>query len=543
MDHSKLPTTDNVIIHEKNFTSTNVVSSEATTCDGIISPSVTNKLKTRKVTKAKTCDVTSELKIRKVSEYIKKKVAGRQHYKCANRPEKNLSGLDGFVCPLWKSNCEDKGCFDESGYEIDHVIEFGVGGKDDESNLQALCKSCHTVKTKRFMSVHMKIDEDILSGPHDNSQNNILKFSSNTKVKTTNTNNKQYTKLLMIGKLLGVDETKFSVNELVNKQKHNALNPEEELILEKLCFIKNFGVAEINDEFKLGARIDNTKMNAALNTFYGRESVLKNYSLLVGRYENFNITKDDISRVIIVIDIINRLLNRNGDLFSSKITPIHEYISHEDYQNRTVDIIKNSGYFKYEKFNRNLFFQKKILEHHFHGKKNVAVDDTITISQSHTKIIKHILKKFGIELNSDKFQRIKKDNKSVSRRVYSLYSNPNVHNIVSKIINSKNCDAAENLKTTTCPDFIIPIKTTRKQSVKNSIQTVKTPISDASHSNNKSPSDDILNSTILLSLPDTSQLEDTSPLKDTPQLKNKLPLTDSSDNFVKINRDIRIAFD
>ena len=33
---------------------------------------------------------------------------------------------------------KNKECFDESGYEIDHVIEFSMGGIDDELNLQVL---------------------------------------------------------------------------------------------------------------------------------------------------------------------------------------------------------------------------------------------------------------------------------------------------------------------------------------------------------------------------------------------------------------------
>ena len=84
-----------------------------------------------------------------MTESIKKKIAGKQFYKCANRPDSNLCGLDNYSCPLWKINCENKGCFDESGYEIDHMTEFSTSGKDDESNLQALCRSCHLVKTKK----------------------------------------------------------------------------------------------------------------------------------------------------------------------------------------------------------------------------------------------------------------------------------------------------------------------------------------------------------------------------------------------------------
>jgi hypothetical protein len=88
---------------------------------------------------------------RNVSEAKKKMVAGKQFYKCANRPNSNINRLKHYLCPLWQKNDENKGSFDESGYEIDHIIEHSLTFNDDIENLQALCKMCHTVKTKRFM--------------------------------------------------------------------------------------------------------------------------------------------------------------------------------------------------------------------------------------------------------------------------------------------------------------------------------------------------------------------------------------------------------
>lgn len=76
---------------------------------------------------------------RKVSDSQKKRVAGRQRYKCA-------ASVPNYPCPL---NGEP---FDESGYEIDHIIELRDGGSNDLSNLQALCPMCHRVKTSRKTS-------------------------------------------------------------------------------------------------------------------------------------------------------------------------------------------------------------------------------------------------------------------------------------------------------------------------------------------------------------------------------------------------------
>jgi HNH endonuclease/Zinc finger, C3HC4 type (RING finger) len=94
--------------------------------------------------------------IRNVSEAKKKNVAGKQHYKCANRPGIEIKGLANYECPLWKIKGIKQGSFDESGYDIDHIIEHSITGDDSIENLQALCKMCHSTKTKRFL---MKNDQ------------------------------------------------------------------------------------------------------------------------------------------------------------------------------------------------------------------------------------------------------------------------------------------------------------------------------------------------------------------------------------------------
>ena len=65
---------------------------------------------------------------------------------CANRPQVFAPGCKDYKCPMWNTNA---GFFDESGYEIDHIVEFTHGGTNELSNLQLLCPCCHSVKTKR----------------------------------------------------------------------------------------------------------------------------------------------------------------------------------------------------------------------------------------------------------------------------------------------------------------------------------------------------------------------------------------------------------
>lgn len=65
---------------------------------------------------------------------------------CANSPFKPATGCKNYICPMWIYN---GGRFDESGFHIDHILELSHGGKNSVDNLQALCPSCHAVKTKR----------------------------------------------------------------------------------------------------------------------------------------------------------------------------------------------------------------------------------------------------------------------------------------------------------------------------------------------------------------------------------------------------------
>ncbi len=92
-----------------------------------------------------------------LTEGQKKQVAAKQNYQCANKPGANLPKLENYLCPMWQIHNNRKGVFDESQYEIDHIIEQADGGTDHPSNLQALCASCHSTKTKRFMIGRRKL--------------------------------------------------------------------------------------------------------------------------------------------------------------------------------------------------------------------------------------------------------------------------------------------------------------------------------------------------------------------------------------------------
>src|SRR5277367_6245443 len=67
---------------------------------------------------------------RKLTDAIKKRIAGNQYYKCANSSENKLEGFGNHKCPLWEKNGPNKGSFDASGYDIDHIVEFSKTADD-----------------------------------------------------------------------------------------------------------------------------------------------------------------------------------------------------------------------------------------------------------------------------------------------------------------------------------------------------------------------------------------------------------------------------
>jgi 5-methylcytosine-specific restriction endonuclease McrA len=113
------------------------------------------EVKESKVVKSKQVKeekVVKEKKKRSLTEAQKKKVAARQDFKCANK-NIGMKGLENYECPLWKYR---EGRFDESGYDIDHIIELAKEGSDTLDNCQALCICCHRVKTSRFLTNNKK---------------------------------------------------------------------------------------------------------------------------------------------------------------------------------------------------------------------------------------------------------------------------------------------------------------------------------------------------------------------------------------------------
>ena len=70
-------------------------------------------------------DLSTKPRARRVTERVKKMVAGSQQWRCATCSE---------VLP--------------SCFQVDHVTPLWKGGSNDADNLRALCPTCHATKTQ-----------------------------------------------------------------------------------------------------------------------------------------------------------------------------------------------------------------------------------------------------------------------------------------------------------------------------------------------------------------------------------------------------------
>ena len=75
-------------------------------------------------------------------------IAGKQGFKCAG---------DRSVCPCWLLR---EGTFGPEGWSIDHERQWSKGYDDRESNLRALCATCHFRVTKEAILRDESGDEE-----------------------------------------------------------------------------------------------------------------------------------------------------------------------------------------------------------------------------------------------------------------------------------------------------------------------------------------------------------------------------------------------
>ena len=109
---------------------------------------------------------------RKVMKLLEEQIAGKQRYKCANKPGANLPNLENFKCPLWKIPGDRRGIFDESGYTVCKVNDDL--DTDEFVNMQVLCPTCYFVKNERYAEKQNKNQCNDFDSDPDSDSDDII---------------------------------------------------------------------------------------------------------------------------------------------------------------------------------------------------------------------------------------------------------------------------------------------------------------------------------------------------------------------------------
>lgn len=98
------------------------------------------------LTHARYCEAHSDLEAEEAQQYrrFQRDPAINQRYDHAWRKIRNRYIAKHPLC----KHCEEQGRFTPAA-EVDHIVPLEHGGTHDETNLQALCKPCHSRKTAR----------------------------------------------------------------------------------------------------------------------------------------------------------------------------------------------------------------------------------------------------------------------------------------------------------------------------------------------------------------------------------------------------------
>jgi 5-methylcytosine-specific restriction endonuclease McrA len=104
-----------------------------------------------------------EIKRRNYSDKEKQYLHLRQYnYFCGNYPDSILSKLLRFHCTSYDNPSQLFKIQNQQFFEIEHLVQFSRGGKDDFSNCYLLCSNCHAVKTAMERNTEkLKIMEEV----------------------------------------------------------------------------------------------------------------------------------------------------------------------------------------------------------------------------------------------------------------------------------------------------------------------------------------------------------------------------------------------
>lgn len=167
---------------------------------------------------------------RYIPKPLKLKILDDQNNKCNNKPGSKSKGLENYDCPLWKKS---DGTFPETGFEIDHILEFSISKDSSRENLQALCLDCHKTKTNNFnftkrknISSNSELEiQKLVAEMKSYTENckNLLKLATDSNQATTAENQQLQTK----------NKSLIKTKRVLITERDSLLSEKQELILDK----------------------------------------------------------------------------------------------------------------------------------------------------------------------------------------------------------------------------------------------------------------------------------------------------------------------
>src|SRR3972149_11427259 len=150
------------------------------------------------------------------NEKLKTYIAGKQYYRCYYKPLIKILFLENFECPLWKKEDENKGIFDENGFEIENILE--IYDDRQKSKFQALCTKCYMTKQKNGADHTIKQKSEELKKNIDIQINETNKYDPKYK------NGKIYYIFNDVDSNIYIGSTCKSLKNRYNGHKHNKIN-------------------------------------------------------------------------------------------------------------------------------------------------------------------------------------------------------------------------------------------------------------------------------------------------------------------------------
>ena len=259
----------------------------------------------------------------------------KQQARCANKPGSNLYNIGDYECLLWKYKDQDnKGVFDDSGFEADHIVEYSICKDSSLSNLQLLCSNCHTVKTANFNKERRQIS----SIPDDNTPDKNLKKNKSVNIKKNKSVNIKKNKSANIKKNKSVNIKK---NKSVNIKKNKSVNIKKN----KSVNNKDFSCHKCKNDFKDDYNL-NRHLNNLTDCVTGKKKNIKQYKC---EFCESEFTRSDgllaHHKKCKIKKFVNKTnINRNKNASQSLVSANNGIVNNYNNYNFNKDYIKPSDY-------------------------------------------------------------------------------------------------------------------------------------------------------------------------------------------------------